>query len=98
MAIRKLEDIMSDKTESATDPEIDEFEGDEFEGDHFQVTITVDVIAANATEAAMLAYWSLSDELPETFDVKDEEGNSEEITLTDEQKEEALSDELPLDI
>jgi len=71
---------------------------DDFEGDHFQVTITVDVIASNRTEAAMLAYWSLHDELPDTFDVKDEEGVSEEITLTDEQKEEALADELPLDV
>ena len=71
---------------------------DDFEGDHFQVTITVDVIASNRTEAAMLAYWSLNDELPDTFEVKDEEGVSEEITLTDEQKEEALADELPLDL
>jgi len=56
------------------------------------------VIASNRTEAAMLAYWSLNDELPDTFEVKDEAGVSEEITLTDEQKEEALSDELSLDV
>jgi hypothetical protein len=83
--------MMSDKIEDDTD-------FDDFEGDHFQVTITVDVIASNRTEAAMLAYWSLSDELPDTFDVKDAAGDSEEITLTEEQKAEALSDELPLDI
>jgi hypothetical protein len=85
--------IMTDKTDAATDADFDDFEGD-----HFQVTITVDVIASNATEAAMLAYWSLNDELPDTFDVKDAEGNSEEITLTEEQKEEALADELSLDV
>ena len=84
---------MSEKTEAELDAEFDEFEGD-----HFQVTITVDVIASNRTEAAMLAYWSLNDELPDTFEVKDEAGVAEEITLTDEQKEEALQDELPLDI
>ncbi|MCX5518793.1 hypothetical protein OSH10_10125 [Kaistia defluvii] len=84
---------MSDKTEAELDPEFEDFEGD-----HFQVTITVDVIASNRTEAAMLAYWSLNDELPDTFEVKDEAGVSEEITLTDEQKEEALSDELSLDV
>ncbi|ODT14975.1 MAG: hypothetical protein ABS35_33055 [Kaistia sp. SCN 65-12] len=84
---------MTDKTDDATDLDFDDFEGD-----HFQVTITVDVIASNPTEAAMLAYWSLNDELPDTFDVKDAEGNAEEITLTDEQKEEALADELSLDV
>ncbi|MFI5407938.1 hypothetical protein [Kaistia sp. UC242_56] len=84
---------MSDKTEAELDPEFEDFEGD-----HFQVTITVDVIASNRTEAAMLAYWSLNDELPDTFEVKDEAGVSEEVTLTDEQKEEALSDELSLDV
>ena len=82
---------MSDKIE-------DDADFDDFEGDHFQVTITVDVIASSRTEAAMLAYWSLSDELPDTFDVKDAAGDSEEVTLTDEQKAEALSDELSLDI
>ena len=82
---------MSDKIE-------DDAEFDDVEGDHFQVTITADVIASNRTEAAMLAYWSLSDELPDTFDVKDAAGDSEEVTLTDEQKAEALSDELSLDI
>ena len=84
---------MTDKTDATTDADFDEFEGD-----HFQVTITVDVIASNPAEAAMLAYWSLNDELPDSFDVKDEEGNSEEITLTEEQKEEALADELSLDV
>ncbi|WP_201401283.1 hypothetical protein [Kaistia sp. 32K] len=84
---------MSDKTEAELDTDFEEFEGD-----HFQVTITVDVIASNRTEAAMLAYWSLNDELPDTFDVKDAEGVSEEITLTEEQKEEALADELELDV
>jgi hypothetical protein len=83
---------MTDVTDT-TDPDFDDFEGD-----HFQVTITVDVIASNATEAAMLAYWSLNDELPDTFEVKDAEGNAEEITLSEEQKEEALADELSLDV
>lgn len=84
---------MSDKTEAELDTDFDEFEGD-----HYQVTITVDVIASNPTEAAMLAYWSLNDELPETFEVKNAEGESEEVTLTDEQKQEALADEIELDV
>lgn len=84
---------MSDKTEAELDTEFEDFEGD-----HFKVTITVDVIAGNRTEAAMLAYWSLSDELPDTFAVTDEAGVSEEINLTDEQMEEALADELALEI
>ncbi|MBN9026065.1 MAG: hypothetical protein J0H20_10755, partial [Rhizobiales bacterium] len=82
---------MSDKTEAELDTDFDEFEGD-----HYQVTITVDVIASNPTEAAMLAYWSLNDELPDTFEVKNAEGESEEVTLTDEQKQEALADEIEL--
>ncbi|MBN9059288.1 MULTISPECIES: hypothetical protein [Kaistia] len=84
---------MSDKTEAELDTDFDEFEGD-----HYQVTITVDVIASNPTEAAMLAYWSLNDELPDTFEVKNAEGESEEVTLTDEQKQEALADEIELDV
>jgi hypothetical protein len=85
--------MMSENNETEVDAEFEDFEGE-----HFQVTITVDVIASNRTEAAMLAYWSLSDELPDTFDVKDAAGVSEEISLTDEQKEEALQDELSLDV
>jgi hypothetical protein len=84
---------MTDKTDATTDPDFDDFEGD-----HFQVTITVDVIASNATEAAKRADWSRHDACPATTDLNDDDGNSAQNTPTDEQLEEALADELSLDV